>query len=143
MSSVGLRYRGEVVGWVINHQIDPRTVRFTCSFMRKDLSRRARIVPLYSEALRRLSEAGCEFCTFITPTVYAGMVEFIRRHGSPYVELHRRDPRHAQVARDSSLTPDDSRAYIRRQFRDKRAVARVATGHASCCATFPPLECWS
>ena len=85
VSSVGLRYRGEVVGWVINHQIDPRTVRFTCSFMRHDLSRRARIVPLYSEAIRRLSETACEACTLITPTVYPGMVEFVRRHCSPYV----------------------------------------------------------
>jgi GNAT superfamily N-acetyltransferase len=84
VSSLGLRYRGEVVGWVINHQIDRRTVRFTCSFMRKDLSRRARIVPLYSEALRRLSEAGCEVCTFVTPTAYPGMLEFIRRHCAPY-----------------------------------------------------------
>ena len=87
VSSVGLRYRGEVVGWVINHQIDPRTVRFTCSFMRKDLSRRARIVPLYSEALRRLSETACEVCTLVTPTVYPGMLEFIRRHCSPYASF--------------------------------------------------------
>lgn len=87
ISSVGLRYRGEVVGWVINHRIDARTVRFTCSFMRKDLSRRARIVPLYSEALRRLSETGCEFCTLVTPTVYPGMQEFIRRHCSPYASF--------------------------------------------------------
>lgn len=82
VSSVGFRHRGEVVGWVINHQMDPRTVRLTCSFMRADLS--PRIVPLYSEVLRRLSEAGCEFCTFITPTVYPGMLEFIRRHCAPY-----------------------------------------------------------
>jgi GNAT superfamily N-acetyltransferase len=87
VSSVGLRYRGDVVGWVINHQIDPRTVRFTCSFMRKDLAGRARILPLYSESLRRLSEAGCEFGTLITPTVYPGMVEFVRRHCAPYVSF--------------------------------------------------------
>ncbi len=87
VSSVGLRYRGEVVGWVINHQIDARTVRFTCSFMRKDLSRRARIVPLYSEAIRRLSETGCEVCTLVTPTVYPGMIEFLRRHCSPYASF--------------------------------------------------------
>jgi hypothetical protein len=87
ISSVGLRYRGEVVGWVINHQVAPRTVRFTCSFMRKDLSRRARIVPLYSEALRRLSETSCDTCTMVTPTVYPGMLEFIRRHCSPYASF--------------------------------------------------------
>jgi GNAT superfamily N-acetyltransferase len=87
VSSVGLRYRGEVVGWVINHQIDARTVRFTCSFMRKDLSRRARIVPLYSEAIRRLSTTGCQVCTLVTPTVYPGMLEFIRRHCAPYASF--------------------------------------------------------
>lgn len=87
VSSLGLRFKGAVVGWVINHRMDDRTVRFTCSFMRKDLSRRARIVPLYSESLRRLADAGCEFCTFITPTVYPGMVEFIRRHCAPYASF--------------------------------------------------------
>lgn len=87
VSSVGMRYRGEVVGWVINHRMDAKTVRFTCSFMRKDLSRRARIVPLYSEALRRLSETDCESCTLVTPTVYPGMLEFIRRHCSPYASF--------------------------------------------------------
>lgn len=85
VSSVGLRYRGEVVGWMINHQMDPRTVRFTCSFLRKDLSRRARILPLYSEAIRRLAEAGCQFGTFITPASYPEMAQFIREHISPYV----------------------------------------------------------
>jgi GNAT superfamily N-acetyltransferase len=87
VSSVGLRYQGEVVGWVINHQVSPNTVRFTCSFMHPSLSRRARILPLYSEAVRRLSEAGCEFCTFITPTVYPPMIEFIRRHCAPYASF--------------------------------------------------------
>lgn len=84
VSSVGLRYRGEVVGWVINHQVDDRTVRFTCSFMRKDLSRRARIVPLYVEAIRRLAGTACRHCTLITPAVYPGMTTFILRHIAPH-----------------------------------------------------------
>jgi GNAT superfamily N-acetyltransferase len=87
VSSVGLRYGGEVVGWMVNHRMDPKTVRFTCSFMRADLSRRARILPLYSEAIRRLAEDGCERGTFVTPTVYPGMVEFIQQHIKPYVSF--------------------------------------------------------
>jgi GNAT superfamily N-acetyltransferase len=87
ISSVGLRYRGEVVGWVINHPIDSRMMRFTCSFMRKDLARRARILPLYSESIRRLSETSCECCTFITPPTYPEMLEFLRRHCSPYASF--------------------------------------------------------
>jgi len=84
VSSLGLRYRGEVVGWVINHRMDEGTVRFTCSFMRRDLSRRGVILALYTESIRRLSEAGCQYCTFVTPTVYPGMVQFITRHIAPY-----------------------------------------------------------
>lgn len=87
VSSVGLRYRGEVVGWVINHRVEERTVRFTCSFMRRDLSRRARILALYTESIRRLSETPCRSCTFITPTVYPEMVTFIRQHMAPYASF--------------------------------------------------------
>jgi GNAT superfamily N-acetyltransferase len=78
ISSVGLRYRGVVVGWVINHQIAPDTVRFTCSFMRRDLSRRGRILPLYTESIRRLAAAGCQVGTLVTPLNYAAMAEFLR-----------------------------------------------------------------
>jgi GNAT superfamily N-acetyltransferase len=78
-SSVGARYRGEVVGWVINHRVSPEVVRFTCSFMRKDISRRGRIVPLYRESLRRLVAAGVPQCTFVTPMSYPNMLGFIRR----------------------------------------------------------------
>jgi GNAT superfamily N-acetyltransferase len=101
VSSVGLRYRGEVLGWVINHQVSPDTVRFTCSFMHPSLSRRARILPLYSEAVRRLAEAGCQYCTFITPTVYPPMIDFIRRHCAPYASF----TGETRGTRKSLLTP--------------------------------------
>jgi GNAT superfamily N-acetyltransferase len=79
VSSLGLRYRGEVVGWVINHQVSPQHVRFTCSYMRDDLSRRGRILPLYTESIRRLVDAGCDLCTLVTPVHYGEMAEFLRR----------------------------------------------------------------
>lgn len=87
VSSIGARYRGRVVGWVINHVVDPRTVRFTCSFMRKDISRRGRIVPLYHASLRRLAAAGVPRATFITPVVYPNMIRFIRRWIEPIAEF--------------------------------------------------------
>lgn len=76
-SSVGARYRGEVVGWVINHRVNAEIIRFTCSFMHPKLSRRGRIVPLYYAALERL-DAKCRECTFITPVSYLEMIEFVR-----------------------------------------------------------------
>jgi GNAT superfamily N-acetyltransferase len=84
VSSVGARYRGTVVGWVINHVVDAHTVRFTCSFMRADLSRRGRILPLYTESLRRLRKTSYSTAMFITPVCYKEMVEFVRRRCAPW-----------------------------------------------------------
>lgn len=84
VSSVGARYRGTVVGWVINHVVDAHTVRFTCSFMRADLSRRGRILPLYTESLRRLRQTPYDTAMFITPMVFKEMVEFVRRRCAPW-----------------------------------------------------------
>lgn len=84
ISSLGLRYRSRVVGWVINHRVSPTTVRFTCSFMRKDLGRRGRILPLYTASLLRLDEAGCKDCLFITPVEFPTMVSFVRDRCAPW-----------------------------------------------------------
>jgi GNAT superfamily N-acetyltransferase len=84
VSSLGLRYRGRVVGWVINHRVSPTTVRFTCSFMRKDLGRRARIMPLYTASLERLEESGCQECLFITPVEFPTMVSFVKDRCAPW-----------------------------------------------------------
>ena len=87
VSSVGARYRGAVVGWVLNHLVAPGTVRFTCSFMRKDLSRRGRIVPLYHESLRRANDAGYQRVTFVTPVDYPNMIRFIAKWILPSAEF--------------------------------------------------------
>jgi len=87
VSSLGLRYRGDVVGWVINHRLEPDVVRFTCSFVRGDLSRRGRILPLYTESIRRLAAAGCRLCTFVTPIRHKEMVEFIHRRCARWVSF--------------------------------------------------------
>lgn len=80
ISSVGLRHKGRLAGWVINHRVSADTVRFTCSWMRGDMRGMARILPLYTESLRRLLDSGsCRTCMFITPIEYTEMVEFVRR----------------------------------------------------------------
>jgi GNAT superfamily N-acetyltransferase len=84
ISSLGLRHRGRVVGWVINHRVSPTTVRFTCSFMRKDLGRRGRILPLYTASLQRLEEVGCKECLFITPVEFPTMVSFVKDRCAPW-----------------------------------------------------------
>ncbi len=88
LSSLGLRNQGSVVGWVINHRISEDTVRFTCSFMRKDLGRRGRILPLYTASIERLRAAGIKTCTFVTPVVHRTMVEFVKRRCAAWASFY-------------------------------------------------------
>jgi GNAT superfamily N-acetyltransferase len=93
-SSVGARLDGRVVGWVLNHRVITDVVRWSVAFMRRDLSRRARSVPLFEASLRRIVARGdCRFCTFITPFSYPHMIRLIRRWIAPisfFVEESRR-----------------------------------------------------
>jgi GNAT superfamily N-acetyltransferase len=84
-SSLGLRYRGLVVGWVINHEVWPGAVRFTCSFVRSDLGRLGRILALYTASILRLQADGCRECTLVAPVGYGPMVRFLVRRCSRWV----------------------------------------------------------
>lgn len=84
VSSLGIRYHGEIVGWVINHAISETVVRFTCSFIRKDLGRRGKIVPAYTESIRRLSlDSSFKECTLTVPLRHEGMARFLVRWCRP------------------------------------------------------------
>ena len=83
-SSVAAKLDGKVVGWVINHRINPQTIRFTCSFMHPDLAKRGRIVPLYSESIRRLEDTPVERCIFTTPMHFPAMVQFVMKRIAPW-----------------------------------------------------------
>ncbi len=84
VTSVGMRLEGKVVGWVINHAISETMLRFTCSYIRKDLGRRGRILPLYSESLRRLPQTQFEECTFVAPIWHPTMAHFVQRWVGPW-----------------------------------------------------------
>lgn len=86
-TSVGLRYQGRVVGWVITHRLDADTVRYTCSFIRSDLGRLGRILPLYAESFRRLRRFGFKRGMFTTPWRHNGMAAFAQRWIAPYAEF--------------------------------------------------------
>lgn len=78
-TSVGARYQGRLVGWVLTERIDDRLLRWTVSFLDKRLSRRGRIVPLYKTSLERAVAAGYELCLFVTPVRFPNMVRFIHK----------------------------------------------------------------
>jgi GNAT superfamily N-acetyltransferase len=86
LNSLGLRYQGEVVGWLLTHRIDPETIRYTCSFIRKDLQRFGRLIPLYVEAVKRQARLLPDSnVTWTVPVIHTSMVSFVKKHLAPYM----------------------------------------------------------
>ncbi len=88
-TSVALRSREGIMGWVINHQLSEHWLRFTCSYIRKDWGRRARILPLFSASLRRMVDAGFSQASFVAPVRHPTMVRFVEAHMAPWVRVVR------------------------------------------------------
>ena len=85
LNSLGLRYQGQVVGWVINHRISPDTIRYTSAFVREDLQKMGRVISLFSEAGKRQVEAKIPNVIWATPLFHKSMVAFIKKHWVPYL----------------------------------------------------------
>jgi GNAT superfamily N-acetyltransferase len=83
-SSLGVRYRGEVVGWIVNHEVLPGVIRIAVGYMRPDLARRGRTLALYRESIEIMRETGCREYSFVTPMTYPPMIQFIRRWLAPF-----------------------------------------------------------
>lgn len=83
VTSVALRYEGKIVGWVINHMLGKEIVRFTCSFVRKDLQRRGRVFALYVEAGHRMELNGLPYCMWTVPLAHKEMAAFAQRWMAP------------------------------------------------------------
>jgi GNAT superfamily N-acetyltransferase len=85
LNSLGLRYQGQVVGWVINHRLFSDTIRYTCSFVRKDLQKMGRIISLYAEAAKRQNEAHIPNGIWTVPMEHESMVNFVKQRWFPYL----------------------------------------------------------
>lgn len=83
-TSVYLRYQGKIVGWVITHRWGPQALYYTCSYMRPDLQKLGRIVPLYADSLRRMKRAGIPYGIWAVPMHHRAMVAFTRRRMAPH-----------------------------------------------------------
>jgi GNAT superfamily N-acetyltransferase len=58
INSLGLRYQGEVVGWMVNHRIGPETIRYTPLFVSQEARSVSAAFMLITEAIRLQGQAG-------------------------------------------------------------------------------------
>jgi len=87
INSLAMRYREDIVGWVINHRISFDTIRYTCSYLRPDLQKVGRIVAMYYEALLRQNEVlPFSYGIWTIPSWHTRMIDFAKRHMAPHLD---------------------------------------------------------
>jgi GNAT superfamily N-acetyltransferase len=90
VSSYGVRYEGQVIGWTISHNMIPNQTTFAEMFITPECTLRPRIaLPLMAQAINSCFESGCPKATFRTETSNAPMLKFIERWLTPYIETKR------------------------------------------------------
>jgi len=82
-TSLALRYRGEVVGWCLNHIVGD-VLRFTCSYTRRDLARLGRGLLLFSETIKRMPRIGLVTGMWGIPVHHTAFARFALRRMRPY-----------------------------------------------------------
>lgn len=76
LTSFGLRYQGQVVGWLITHRIAPDTIRYTCDWVREDLQKTGCLLGLHAKAHKRQARAKIHKAIWTVPLHFSDMVRF-------------------------------------------------------------------
>ena len=85
INSLGLRYQGQVVGWMITHRISPDTIRYSALFVREDLPKVRCVIPLLAMAINLHTEhPEIPKAKYIVMSDNAAMLRFVERHLVPY-----------------------------------------------------------
>lgn len=89
-TSVGLRYEGNVVGWMLTHQIAEDTVQYTTLFVSPELQRMGRAIGVLIEAIRRqiaMYNGGSplRYGAFQVESSNELMIRFVERRMRPYL----------------------------------------------------------
>ncbi len=86
LNSLGLRYQGEVVGWMITHRLAPDTIRYSFGFIRHDLQKMGRLVPLIANAIQlQIDAKTIPNGIWVVSCDRAPMIQFVRKHMAPYL----------------------------------------------------------
>lgn len=83
-SSLGIRLGTEIVGWILNHRIDERTIRLSEVFIRKDLARQDLLSPALVETLRRAHKASFTRCQMSSRWRNHELALFVKRFLTPW-----------------------------------------------------------
>lgn len=86
LNSLGLRYQGQVVGWMITHRLAPDTIRYSYGFIRQDLQKMGRLISLIANAIQfQIDAENIPNGIWVVSCSRAPMLQFVRKHMTPYL----------------------------------------------------------
>lgn len=86
LNSLGLRYQGQVVGWMITHRLAPDTIRYSFGFIRQDLQKMGRLIFLIANAVQlQINAETIPNMICAVSCDRAPMMQFVSKHMAPYL----------------------------------------------------------
>jgi GNAT superfamily N-acetyltransferase len=85
LNSLGLRYQGQVVGWVLTERIAPDTISYNSMFVRQDLQKMGRGISLVANAIQRQAQANIPRGIYAVWLTNTPMIRFVKKHMIPYL----------------------------------------------------------
>jgi GNAT superfamily N-acetyltransferase len=87
-TSLGIRYRDELVGWVLTHPyLDTPTLRFSCAFIHWDLAPLGMALPAVARSVSQMPRGGFTHGSFVTPEHLPGMQAAIAKYLKPWADF--------------------------------------------------------
>lgn len=88
ITSIGLRWHGEIAGWLVTHRVVPDSVRYTNLFVRAEFRWKAPHLPMVAEVIHRQmrspAHAAAQYGTFVQPASDA-VHRFYNRRLKPFM----------------------------------------------------------
>ncbi len=84
-TSVGLRYRGKLIGWCVTYAYGPNDLTVASLFVKAEFQPRGHAIRLLAYAIRHGHDCGREDMSFNVGMGMTEMLRFFRRHVTPYL----------------------------------------------------------
>ena len=78
MNSLGIRHKGEIIGWSLTHRVAPDTIRYSSLFVREKYQKLGRAVPVLAESIKRQIASPVPYGTFFVARENGRMLEGVQ-----------------------------------------------------------------
>jgi len=85
LNSLGLSYRGKILGWIINHRVAADTIRYSVLFVAPEIQGSGKGMVLLAESIRLQLNSSITYAKSAVQIHNKPMLRIVRRHLSPYL----------------------------------------------------------